>query len=223
MDKDEYYRDILEGLASYYASPFIADILATASRFPAPDLGAALNKNQISGKQWLVNELHRVAGGRFRNIHILGSWYGVLAAMLLHDERFDIECVVCVDRDEHCKPIAESLNRTQIEHGKFHAITADIYQLDYERMAAGNGPGSIPDVLINTSCEHLDRFEEWYAKVPSGVLQVLQSNDYYACEEHSNCVPDLQAFQRQAPMSQLLFAASLRLKKYTRFMLIGYR
>jgi hypothetical protein len=78
-------------------------------------------------------------------------------------------------------------------------------------------------VLINTSCEHLDRFQEWYAKIPPGTLQVLQSNNYYACEEHTNCVPDLETFQHQAPMRESLLTGSLKLKKYTRFMLIGYK
>ncbi len=223
MDKDEYYGDILDGLATYYANPFIADILTTVSRFTVPDLGAALNKNQITGKLWLTNELHRAAGGRLGNLYILGGWYGVLAAMLLYDNRFDIAGVVCIDRDEHCKPIAESLNRTHISRGKFRAIIADLHQLDYEDMLVGSNSKTRPDLLINTSCEHLDRFEEWYAKIPSGTLQVLQSNDYYACEEHTNCVPDLQSFQHQAPMRETLLAGSLRLKKYTRFMLIGYK
>jgi hypothetical protein len=90
-------------------------------------------------------------------------------------------------------------------------------------MLASDDSKTKPDVLINTSCEHVDRFQQWYAKIPSGNLQVLQSNDYYACDEHNNCVPNLQTFQQQAPMRESLFAGSLRLKKYTRFMLIGYK
>lgn len=207
----------------YFTSPFINDILTTVRGFPAPDLGAALNKNQISGKLWLTNELHRVAGERLGGVYILGGWYGVLAAILLHDNRFDITGVVCIDRDEHCKPIAESLNRTHGARGKFRATTADLHHLNYQEMLGNNDSETRPDVLINTSCEHLDRFQEWYATIPSGTLQVLQSNDYYACEEHTNCVPDLETFQQQAPMRELLHAGSLRLKKYTRYMLIGYK
>jgi hypothetical protein len=223
LDKDEYYRDILDGLATYYANPFITDILTTVSRFTAPDLGAALNKNQIAGKLWLINELYRTAGGRLGNVYILGGWYGVLAAMLLHDDRFDIAGVVCIDRDEHCKPIAESLNRTHISRSKFRAITADLHQLEYRDMLVSGDSKTRPDLLVNTSCEHLGQFDEWYAKIPPGTLQVLQSNDYYTCAEHTNCIPDLQTFQHQAPMREFLFAGSLKLKKYTRFMLIGYK
>jgi len=57
--------------------------------------------------------------------------------------------------------------------------------------------------------------------VPAGQLIVLQSNDYYACREHVNCVPDLGAFQAQAPMTLVLFAGARPLRRYVRFMLIG--
>ena len=52
---------------------------------------------------------------------------------------------------------------------------------------------------------------------------VLQSNDYFSCDEHVNCVTTLQAFEQQAPLSETLFSGQLKLKKYTRFMQIGRR
>ncbi len=222
MDKDEYYRDILEGLSVYFSSAFVDDVLHALSRCDAPDLGAALNRNQITGKKWLVDELYRATGGRTGHIYVLGGWYGVLAAMLLHDTRFDIGAVTSIDSNAQCKLVAERLNRTHAKSDRFRAMTADMLQLNYDQLLAGTNadPG---DVLVNTSCEHVERFPQWYARIPPDTLQILQSNDYYACEEHSNCVPDLESFQRQAPMRKPLFAGSLKLKKYTRFMLLGYK
>ncbi len=78
-----------------------------------------------------------------------------------------------------------------------------------------------PNVIINTCCEHLDDFGRWYARIPAGQLLVLQSNDYYACREHVNCVPDLATFRSQAPMREVLFAGEHKLRRYVRFMLIG--
>jgi hypothetical protein len=89
--------------------------------------------------------------------------------------------------------------------------------VDYHR-SGGDGPA---DLVINTSCEHLAAFDSWYAAVPAGQLLVLQSNDYYAVAEHVNCVPDLAAFQAQAPLAEVLFAGTHRMRRYTRFMLIG--
>lgn len=215
MDKDEFYRDILEGLAVYYDSTLIADIAATVASRTPPDLGVALNRNQMRGKKWLVDQLAATLGRSPGRLMILGGWYGVLAAMLLNEERLDIEHVLSVDLNPACAPVATSLNRTAAAAGRFQALTGDMLEFDYGETAA---PGT---VVINTSCEHLPDFAAWYGRVPAGSLLVLQSNDYYSLDEHVNCVPDLQAFRQQAKLEETLFAGELELKKCTRFMLIG--
>jgi hypothetical protein len=215
-DAEERYRDILEGLATYFASPFVADILATVSRFDAPDLGASLNRGQMSSKVWLADALATHAGAQFGTVTVLGGWFGVLAAILLADRRLAIRQVISVDRDPRCAPVARSMNASSGE--RFDAVTADMLALPYDVPRPGGGP---PDLLVNTSCEHLPDFALWFRRVPDGQLVALQSNDYFALDEHVNCVPDLAAFRAQAPMSELLFAGARPQKKYTRFMLLG--
>ena len=82
---DEFYRDILEGLAVHAGSAFQRDVLATITRHHAPELGAALNKNQIASKMWLADALFDAVGPRLGRVLILGGWFGVLGAVLLHD------------------------------------------------------------------------------------------------------------------------------------------
>lgn len=216
-DRDEFYQVILEGIADYLDDRFIADILQTIIRFPDADLHYAINKNQIASKTWLLDELYRAGGRRLGTVYVLGGWYGVLGAMLFGDRRFDVARVVSVDVDPACAAVADSVNRAQAATGRFTALTADMCDLDY-RYADG---APAPDVIINTSCEHLGRFDDWYGRVPKGMVQVLQSNDYFDCDEHVNCVADIAAFKRQAPMSETLFAGEMKRKRYTRFMLIG--
>lgn len=215
MDKDEYYRDMLEGLAVYYGSTLIADIAKTVESQTPADLGAALNRNQMRGKKWLVDQLAVTEARTADRILVLGGWYGILAALLLHDERLNPACVTSLDMNPDCRPVALSINRSAAAAGRFDAVTGDMLELDYQRAAP---PGT---VIINTSCEHLPDFAAWYERVPAGSFLVLQSNDYYAVAEHVNCVPDLQAFQQQARLGETLFAGELEMKKYTRFMLIG--
>jgi hypothetical protein len=50
---------------------------------------------------------------------------------------------------------------------------------------------------------------------------VVQSNDYFSCDEHTNCAADLEAFVRQAPLSEVMYQGEMKLKKYTRFMQLG--
>lgn len=212
------FKDILDGLAVLYESPFIRDVRDTVLAFPDSAIGVALNKKQTACKKWLVEELFDACGPHPGTIHILAGWYGVLGAMLLADPRLDIEQLTVLDIDPDCEPVALSLNATHARRGRFRFRQHDILDLDYSAPPAGI---DLPDVLINTSCEHLDRFDEWYAGLPSEPLLVLQSNNYVAIPEHVNCVSDLGTFAEQAPMRELLYEGELKLDKYTRFMRIG--
>jgi hypothetical protein len=154
-----------------------------------------------------------------------------MGALLLADRRARVDRVLSFDLDPGCAPLAEALNRTHVEAGRFAALTADAGAIDYGRSefahtAADGGVEHItaqPDTVINTSCEHLADFPGWYDRIPAGTLLALQSNDAVGEEGHVNCVPDLAAFEAQAPLAEPMFAGALPLKRYTRFMLIGRR
>lgn len=210
---DEFYRDILEGMAVYADSAFHRDILATLTRHQEAGIGVALNKNQMASKRWLAGSLYAAVGGHLGRVLILGGWIGALAAVLLHDRRFTIDRIVSLDIDPRWEPVALSLNATHVRAGRFEARTADMREIDHAAERA--------DLVINTSCEHVIEFDRWYARVPDGQRLVLQSNDYVACAEHVNCVPDLAAFRAQAPMRDVQFAGQRTMRRYVRFMLIG--
>ena len=122
------------------------------------------------------------------------------------------------DIDPSCEAVANVLNRTQLDAGRFQFRVSDIMARDYCVIAS---EGCAPDLIINTSCEHLVDFAAWYELVPAGQLLALQSNDYYAIPEHVNCSATLADFAAQAPMNERLYEGALALPKYTRFMLIG--
>ena len=69
----------------------------------------------------------------------------------------------------------------------------------------------------------MNNFEEWYAKIPSGKLVVLQSNNFFEVEEHINCATDLDDFSKMTPMEHVYYKGELELEKYTRYMRIGYK
>jgi len=221
-EKDEFYHDILDGLSVFMDSPFILDILHAIREYPLLRLGQSLNLWQVSSKKWLLDTLSDIGETEFGEVYILGGWYGVLGAMLLHDPRFSIDKIVSVDIDPRCDPIAQALNRTHVECGKFESATADVYDLDYAGIVGQSaGNGGKPGLLINTSCEHLTDFELWFHRIPPQTLMVVQSNDYFSCDEHTNCAADLETFARQVPLSEVKYQGQMQLKKYTRFMLVG--
>lgn len=214
---DEFYRDILEGMALWHASAFQRDVLQALTLHQAPALGEALNRNQMASKLWLAEALRESAGTRFGRVLVLGGWMGVLPAVLLHDARLAIERVTSLDVDAACAPVATTLNAAHA--ARFDAVTRDMHDVDYASEYAS--AGSAPDVIVNTSCEHLADFDGWFRRLPRGRLVVLQSNDYFACPEHVACVPDLATFRARAPLGELLFSGERRMRRYTRFMLIG--
>ena len=230
MDRDEFYQTIMAGIASYRDDMFMRDMLDAVAADPDDtNFAYSLNKNQLASKNWLIQRLQSSAGERFDTIVVLGGWYGTLSAMLLQDHRFDIGRVISIDMDPACEDKARRVNRTGVSQGKFFAVTGDMLTLAYGTMKLptrdAHGRGTVveirPDLLINTSCEHVSDFEGWYRRIPDGLLLVLQSNDYFDCDEHLNCVADIQSFRDQAPMHELLYAGTLPRKRYSRFMLIG--
>ncbi len=217
MGRDEIFHTVLDGIARYTGDPFVADVAETVKRYADPYLGHALNKNQMASKRWLADSLADIGPGPIGTVWVLGGWYGVMGALLLADPRLAIERVLSIDLDPDCVEIAEFLNRRHTAEGRFHAVTADMHGLDYEAPEIGATPG----LIVNTSCEHLDPFADWYGRLPAGVLLALQSNDMFDEPVHTNCVADLDEFRAQAPLQEELYGGVLELKRYTRFMLIG--
>ena len=117
------------------------------------------------------------------------------------------------------------------DNWKFKASTANILDIDYNThyYATEKDKGIVshmsdsPDTIINTSCEHIINFDEWYRKIPKGKLVILQSNNYVDVQEHVNCAKDIEMFSKSTPMTKTLFEGTLDLVTYRRFMKIGYR
>ena len=144
----------------------------------------------------------------------MGGWIGILPAMLFDDARFEIKAISSFDIDPSVAPVAEKLNRKLAGDADFAAHTADMYELDY------TGPNA-PDLVINTSCEHIEDLPKWLSLLPKGCRVMLQSNNYTSEPTHVNCVESVDELTQQANLSDLSYAGALELPRYTRFMLIG--
>lgn len=211
MDWHEQAFDLTRGIAAYVKCPLVAGLARVITKHPDADIVNAFNHKQVACKMWALDRLFESCGGRFGRIWVLGGWYGVLPAMLFNDARFDIAAVDSIDIDPEVAPVARTLNREAGD--RFRALTADMYALDY---AAGR-----PDLVVNTSCEHINDLRAWLALLPRGTNVLLQSNDYFSEPTHINCVASLVAFEAMAALQEVRFSGELPTKNYTRFMLIG--
>lgn len=212
----DFTFDILRGLARYTGSGLIGALAEAVIRHPFHNISQALGHRQIRSKTWLRDELYKALGGDFGTVWIVGGWYGVLAAILFDDPRFTIGKIVSIDVDPDCAPVARTLNNGAACAGRFEARTVDMHAVSY------NG-SERPNLVINTSCEHIPDLRRWLDLIPAGVPLLLQSNDFYNEPEHINCVASLADFAAEAGLSKVLYRGEFGTGKYTRFMLIGRR
>ena len=208
--------DLLRGASVLTGNDLLLRLARTVSRYPEAQLHVAFNHRQIASKLWARDELAKHRARRHERIWIVGGWYGVLAALLFDDDRVSTSAASRASTSIRPWPSwRESLNEPQVADGRFAARTADMYALDYAAAPTG------PDLVVNTSCEHIDDLPGWLALIPRGTRVLLQSNDYFAESEHVNSLATLEDFAAAARLGHVDFAGSLYLRKYTRFMLIG--
>lgn len=203
--------DLARGIATYTGNGLVAGLARVLARHPEAEIGTAFNRKQVACKKWARDKLFENLGGRFGPVWILGGWYGVLAAMLFDDPRFDIASIETIDMDPNVAAVARTL--VGDKGGRFLASTQDMHDLDYATLP--------PDLVINTSCEHIADFRGWLDLLPPRTSMLLQSNDYFSEPSHVNCMPSLAAFTAAARIGELVYAGELPQKNYTRFMLIG--
>jgi|APSaa5957512535_1039671.scaffolds.fasta_scaffold11436_7 hypothetical protein len=181
-----------------------------ASKYPNADWENVFSKGQLESKTWLIEKLLHwdVDLGI---VYMCGGWYGQLASMLFIS-KLPIIRIYSYDIDPLCTQIANDMNSFKYVN-RFMALTEDIHNLDYNKC----------DTIINTSCEHIKNFSDWYDNIPDNKLLILQSNNFSEIEEHVNCVTSLEEFKQQCYISNLLYSGELDIDVagYTRYMLIG--
>ena len=190
------------------------------------------SRGQLQSKLWLVHELKK-CNVDLGTVFLCAGWYATLATMLF-ESNIKLDNVRSFDVDPSCVDIAEVFNKPWfVDQWRFKGITQDIMDINYNEhtwqyWSNANNRMSYPitdspNTIINTSCEHIENFTEWYAKIPDGKLVILQSNNFFEVDEHVNCSIDLDDFSRQTPLNSVLYSDSLQLEKYTRYMRIGIK
>ena len=222
------------------------------NEFPDANWEDALSRGQIESKKWLVSELYDIMKQRVipgprmiqnsqgvydinpinhKRIYICASWYGILAELILQRMPEYVDQIRGIDLDGEAVLIANRLMKHRGVNWKFKSTQMDIHDLNFldDELTFYRHSGEMvvrvdnPHIIINTSCEHIHHFIDWYQNIPLGKLVVMQSNDFFDHGEHVNCVNSLEEFTDDTPMQVELFSGKMELEKYTRFMRIGIR
>ena len=219
-----------------------SDLVRILERFekekPEYNLHDAFTQGQLRSKLWLLKHLRGIDLGI---VFICAGWYGTLARAMFENERIHFNKIRSFDIDPKCAEVADMINKQwNIDDFKFKASTVDIHSFEWSDSPAPSD-GTIgnfyyntiadnktvqlkdnPNTFINTSCEHIENFDDWFNLIPKGKLVALQSNNYFEIEDHINCINNLDEFKQQAPLNNIIYEGELVLEKYTRYMIIGY-
>jgi len=204
----------------------VQQYLKAFSKFPehAQAIMDSVSDGQLDSKQWLVDQLQKYELG---NIFLCGGW---LASMLHDHQSLKFTRCISFDLDPTCKPIAEIIHRGLLMDGwKFLAFTQDIHNINYRsqllQVTRANGTTVditvSSDTIINTSCEHIENFSDWWDLIPNGKLIAVQSNNGFDVPGHVNCVTSLVDFAKQTPMNEVYYEGEKDMPKFTRYMRIG--
>lgn len=200
----------------------VADIIDASYQFPDFDLVQlrdALSTGQLMAKLWIEDEILDILPEDDIKILIVGGWIGTLSRILLSFlEKYYSHSryhVTTLDIDQISAKMAQIVNkRFPIS---FTSLTQNMYTLTVEDYDNYN-------VIINTSCEHILHVQRWSDVIPPGKIIVAQSNDFFSCPQHVNCVHAVQELREQLNLSTVLYEGSKELEgMYTRFMVIGVK
>lgn len=187
----------------------------------------SFSKGQIDSKNWLISVLNNL-NINLGIVYLCAGWHATLA--LNHKIKFNK--IRNIDICEEALKIANEIHRDLIvDNWRYLSIHKNILNVDFNLVQfdtlKANGETQTliesPDTIINTSCEHIVNFSEWFDKLPKNRLLILQSNNGFNISEHINAVSSLDEFGRQTPMSRVLYNSELPLHKFNRYMRIGYK
>lgn len=167
-----------------------------------------LSDGQCDSKFWLVDELNNIKWKNDLHIEIIGGWFGFpLIEMLAH---LPIKQIDFYEIDEECKKVLTqyveqfNYNFRIVQFGNYFERT------DLRRR----------DLIINTSCEHMNDISLMKSFYKDSPIIALQSNNFYE-HDHVNCVESEIELRNNNEINVTKYMGMKEMEKYKRFMVIG--
>lgn len=210
-------------------------------RFEGPILNDAFSQGQIQSKLWVADTLNTLDIDLGQTTYVCAGWYGLLSAILLERCPNKLGKILSFDIDERAENPADMLNiKYVMDDTRFKAVTKDIQELEYrddefevtfyQYTDHQNYKIEVHDMnvrratcVINTSCEHIEDFDDWWDNIPDGMLVIMQNNNFTEHNDDTVCntVPSEQRWVDKLDLDELYYRGTLELPKYKRFMVIG--
>lgn len=223
-------RHIISYLTQSIDDEYIKRISVVCKEFNSKlILNDHFSRGQMMSKFWMIDELKKVSDSFDTVVHY-GGWYATVYQFLKNE--FNINTYRNIELDPLAAGISDAFNYAELSDGwKFKSVVSDVNVLYWRKKNSelqykikthdGKLIAEIrsPDLIINTSCEHMD--ETWFQNLPDDQLVCLQTNDYFSNEQHINCVNNIEEAIEKYPMREVYFSGELDTQLYKRFMIIG--
>ena len=178
----------------------------------------SMNRSQLESKLWVVRELSELMLFP-KSVVLLGGWYANFMAPLLFQH--GVSYITNFDLDPDVKRISYKFNKSHKDDETYKCYLTNVmfepvFNIKYK---------SKPDMIINTSCEHMfpmTRFKKLNRGFSNDVIYVLQSTNEDKYEDHINCVNGPEELAEQAEFVDIMYSGTKRLDNgMDRFMVIG--
>ena len=209
------------------------------NRFEGDALTDAFSRGQLRSKKWLIDMVTALEIDLGDTIYVCAGWYGVLSALMF--ERIDVKNIYSFDIDPSTDNPADTLNKEYImDNMRFKSFVNDVRELKYESQTlpvnhykysdattfektSTMHEIAAPTCVINTSCEHIEDFDEWFSGIPKGTLVIMQNNNFVEHDDDTvvNTIGHEDAWSDKLNLSEVIFKGTLNLEKYDRYMVIG--
>jgi 2-polyprenyl-3-methyl-5-hydroxy-6-metoxy-1,4-benzoquinol methylase len=178
-----------------------------------PDLLDSFSLNQFKSKENLINHIKKLnILNSESEIVIFGCWYGSILIPAFYNK---VKRITAIDIDDNVIGIAK--NRIFKNYDKIDFIVNDafVWANKSSRIKSTN-------LIINTSCEHMQPMKNLPILNNINSYFAFQSNNMFDIETHINCVNNIEEFKKQLPSkAKILIEDQIEEDRGIRFTLIG--
>lgn len=208
---EEYLSPILTQII-FNMFKYLQQISTAYGMYPerANDLIQSFNSTQYKSKKWLVDEMSKWVTDDSPSILIIGGWYGSYLIPMIK-ERYKDCTITHTDKDPLSVKIASTIHQ-KATNCTFEVFDTDVVTKQYD-----------VDIVINTSCEHMQKIGFQAISNKHNSLFVLQACDSTQDPGHINSPIDTKDFSKKCNLSTELFCGRIGLGHKNRFMAIGFK
>lgn len=169
------------------------------------------SKSQVFSKIWMAEILSKF-NLNFNNILLIGGW---LTHHSLYLKDINYGKLFSIDPDNSINELIAVMNPDAFVENK---EINDCF--DHENNLTFYNKILVPDLVINTSSEHMDL--EWFDRLKPGTTVFIENNSD-PLDEHINYSETLPDFLKKYPLTKTFYRGELTLQSYKRYALYGIK